>query len=308
MRAGSAASGAGEPLTQHGPEAGQGAADQGGAVGLLCGAGLLPVRVAQSLARRGRRVVAVCIEGEADQAIASVCAEVHWTGLAKLGRWIRLFREARVEAVLMCGGIRKRCMFASRSAMMPDWRTLKLWYERLKSREDHAILGAVVEEFEKEGIRVGSVPQHCPELMAPPGCLTRKQPTARQWRDIRFAWPIAKQVAALQIGQCVVVKDLAVVAVEGIDGTDAALERGGSLAGSGAVAVKVSKEGHDERFDIPCVGPDTADVLRRSGVSALALEAGRTVLLDREEVKRKADAARVCIIAVTAEGVREADP
>jgi len=278
-----------------------------GTVGLLCGSGLLPLRVAETLARKGSRVVAVGIEGEADPAIGSVADEMHWTGIAKLGHWIQLFKAAGAEVILMCGAIRKRRMFGGKAAMLPDWRSVKLWYGKLASKADHSILGAVAHEFEEEGIRVARIPECCPELLAEPGCLTRRRPTRRQWGDIRFGWPIAKQVAALQIGQCIVVKDRAVVAVEAIDGTDVALQRGGSLAGGDAVAVKVVKEGHDERFDIPCIGPDTADTMGRCGVGVLALEARRTILLDRDEVKKRADAAGVCIVALTAADVASTD-
>ncbi len=273
------------------------------AVGLLCGSGLLPVRVAQALAADGVRVVAIGIKGEADPEIAGFADEVHWTGVAKLGAWIRLLKGSKVDAVLMCGGIRKRRMFDGQGSLLPDWRSFQLFYRELRTREDHTILEAVAAEFEKEGLPVGSVPEYCPGLMAPRGCITRRHPAADQWGDIRFAWPIAKQVAALQIGQCIVVRDRTVVAVEGIDGTDAVLERGGALAGGGAVAVKVAKDGHDVRFDVPCIGPDTVDTLGRAAVAVLAIEAGRTIVLDRDVVEAKADEARVCIVGVSAEDV-----
>ncbi|MHC4480536.1 MAG: LpxI family protein [Planctomycetota bacterium] len=286
---------------------GQSGTAEAARVGLLCGGGLLPVRVAEALAAGGARVVAVAIKGEADPLIEEHAHQVHWTGLAKLGRWIALFKSAGVEELLMCGSIRKQRMFGSKLALLPDWRTLRFWYGRLRSREDHTILGALADEFDKEGIRVGSVPEYCPELLIRPGCLTALQPTRLQWRDIEFAWPIAKQVAALQIGQCIVVKDRAVIAVEGIDGTDAALRRGGRLAGGGAVAVKVPKEGHDERFDIPCIGPDTVDMLHSSAVAVLAVEARRTIALDQEEVRRRAAPADVCIVALGADQVGSGD-
>ncbi len=274
------------------------------AVGLLCGSGLLPLRVAQALADDGVRVVAIGIEGEADPDVARFADEIHWTGVAKLGAWIRLFKASRVDAVVMCGAIRKRRMFGGQASLLPDWRSFRLFYRQLRTREDHTILEAVAAEFEKEGLPVGSVPEYCPRLLAPRGCITGCRPDADQWRDIRFAWPVAKQVAALQIGQCIVVKDGTVVAVEGIDGTDAVLQRGGALS-SGAVAVKVAKEGHDVRFDIPCIGPDTADTLGRAGVAVMAIEAGRSIVLDRDEVRSRADEAGVCIVGVSAEDLED---
>jgi DUF1009 family protein len=203
--------------------------------------------------------------------------------------------------MLMCGSVQKGRMFGSKLAMLPDLRSLRVWFRRTASKQDHSILGAVADEFEKEGIHVGSVPEYCPELLADAGSFGSREPTDRQWQDVRFAWPIVKRVAALQIGQCVVVKEQAVVAVEAIDGTDAALRRGGSLAGGGAVAVKVPKGGHDVRFDVPCIGPDTVETLREADIAVLAVEARRTIALDPERIAERADAARVCVLAVDAE-------
>jgi DUF1009 family protein len=272
-------------------------------VGLLCGGGTLPLHVAESLKGRGVRVIAIGIKGEADQAIESVADRVEWTGIAKLGRWISVFKKGGVDAVLMLGSIRKNQMFGSKQRFLPDWRTIKLWYRQTSSKQDHTLLEAVANEFQAEGMPVRTVRDFCPDLMMPTGPLTDREPTETQWRDIMFAWPIVKQIAAMQIGQCIVVREQAVVAVEGIDGTDAALERGGVLAGGEAVAVKVPREGHDERFDIPCIGPDTADILVRSGVAVMAVEAGRTILLDAVETRQRADAGGVCIVAISPEQI-----
>jgi hypothetical protein len=277
--------------------------EAGQTVGLLCGGGELPWRAADALHRRGCRVVAVGIKGEADPAIEGHADEVHWTSIAKLGGWIRVFRAAHVDALLMVGSIRKRRMFDSKLAMLPDWRTVKFYYGQLVTRQDHTILGAMADEFEKEGIPVRSIVDYCPDMLVQPGCLTRAEPDKRQWADIRFGWPLAKQVAALQIGQTIVVKHLAVVAVEAMEGTDKALQRGGELAKGGAVAVKVAKQGHDVRFDIPCIGPQTVATLAAAGISVLAIEAGCTILLDPAQVRAAADKAGVCIVAVTDQDV-----
>ncbi len=268
-------------------------------VGLLCGAGALPLHAAETLRERGSRVVAVGIKGEADAAIEQFADETHWTGIAKLGRWLKIFGNASADVVLMLGAIEKSRMFGDKKLLLPDWQTIKLWYGGLKGKQDHSILGAVADRFEEAGLPVGSVVDYCPELLVPPGCLTGNEPDESQWRDIRFAWPIAKQIAALQIGQCIVVKEEAVVAVEGIEGTDAALRRGGRLAGEDAVAVKLAKEGHDERFDIPCIGPQTVDTLDEAGIAVLAVEADKTIGLDLEEVRDKGDRCGVSIVAVS---------
>jgi hypothetical protein len=272
-------------------------------VGLICGSGLLPVRVSQVLGRHGARVVAVCIKGEADERVEQVTDQAVWTGIARLGKWVKVFRKENVEVVLLAGGITKEAMFASRTSLMPDWRSAKLILKQVSNRADHTILGALADEFEKEGMRVGSVLDYCPELLVQRGCLTRREPDADQWEDIRYAWPMIKKIAEMQIGQTIVVRDQAVVAVESIDGTDATLRRGGELARGNAVAVKVAKEGHDPRFDIPTLGPDTVVAMEESGVEVLAVEAGGALMLDLAEVKRLADEAGVCVIAVTEEDI-----
>ncbi len=276
------------------------------AVGVLCGGGDLPLRVLDAVRERGQRVRAVAIEGDADPRIEDHADDVHWTGLAKLGKWIRLFGEAGVQDVLMVGSIAKPRMFDRGFGLVPDLRSMKLFYS-VRTREDHTILGALAEEFEREGFKVRSVIDFCPELLVEPGPLTDRTPSDAQWADIRFAWPLAKRIAAMQIGQCVVVKDLAVTAVEAIEGTDAALRRGGELAGENAVAVKVAKEGHDVRFDIPCIGPATVESLSHARFAVLAVEARRTIVLHPEQVTRMANEAGVCVVAVTPQGIAGAE-
>jgi len=269
-------------------------------VGLLAGSGLFPICFAKAARRHGVYVVAVAIKGEASPELAEHVDEIHWTGLARLGTWIRLFKRAGVQHAVMCGAIEKARMYPNPAALLPDVRSARLWFEKLRSRQDHSVLGAVAEELEREGIKVESSVLYCPELLAPRGSLGGRPLSEREWEDVRFGWPIAKQIAALQVGQTIVVKDRAVVAVEGMDGTDATLRRGGGIARGGAVAIKLAREGHDQRFDIPCVGPATVDVLREAGVCALAIEAGRTIALEREQMAERARKAKVAIVALEA--------
>ena len=271
-------------------------------IGLLAGNGLLPLCFARAARKEGMRVVAAAIEGEASTDLEREVDEIHWTGLAKLGAWIKIFKTARVDRIVMCGGIRKVKIFdpVRTGPLLPDLRSAMFWFRTLKSHADHTALGALADEFEAEGIRVESYVQYCPELLVSEGCLTQREPTRREWDDIRFGWPLAKQIAALQIGQTIVVKDRAVIAVEGIDGTDATLRRGGKLGKGGVVALKVAKEGHDERFDLPCVGPDTVDTMQQARVSVLAIEAGKTLVLERGQLSEKANQAGVTVIAVGA--------
>lgn len=275
------------------------------AIGMVAGSGLLPVCFARGASRRGIRVVAAAIKGEASPELAQEVDEIHWTGLARLGKWIKIFKNAGITRAVMCGGINKTRAFDGNRglSLLPDFRSAKLWYRQLKSHEDHTILEAVAEEFESEGIAIERSILYCPELLAGEGCLTAREPNEREWEDIRFGWPIIRQIAGLQVGQSIVVKNKSVLAVEGIDGTDATLKRGGRLGSGDAVAIKLAKDGHDERFDMPCVGPSTIETMSEAGVATLAVDAEKTLVLEREQTIRKADSADICVI-----GIRPDDP
>jgi DUF1009 family protein len=260
-------------------------------IGLIAGNGMFPFYFARGAHAQGVRVVAVGLLGEAAPELEAEVEEFTWAGIGQLGKWIKTFKLAGVTRVAMCGGVTKGRMYdkLARLAALPDWRSIRLWYSKVRSRSDHTVLEAVAQELAEEGIELVSSVLYCPEILAREACYTRRRPDERETRDIEFAWPIAKQVAALQIGQTLVVKDGTVTAVEGVDGTDETLRRGGRLARGGAVAVKVAKPGHDERFDIPTIGSETAEVLKEAGVRVLAVEAGKTLVMDEEDLVRKAD-------------------
>jgi len=266
-------------------------------IGLLAGSGLFPVCFARGARANGIKVIAVAIKGETNSSLEKHVDQIHWTGIGKLGKWIRLLKKAGVKEAVMCGGVNKTKMYPNVLQNLPDSRALRLWFSS-KRRGDHDLLGRLAEEFEKEGITIRSSVLYCPELIAQEGVLTSIEPTESQWDDIRFAQPLIKKIAAMQIGQTIAVKDGAVIAVEGIDGTDATLRRAGRIAGGGVVAVKMAKKGHDPRFDIPCVGPDTVEVLAEAELGALAIEAGKTLLLDAENTVRKADKAGIPLVGI----------
>lgn len=272
-------------------------------VGLLAGSGLFPVNFARGAHRHGYKVVAIALKGETSPELEDYVDEIHWTGLARLGKWIRIFKDAGIQRAVMCGGVTKAKIYENPLRLMPDFRSAKFIYSRRGAWEDHALLADLAEVFEEEGISVESSVLFCPELLVSEGVLTSREPTEREWSDIRFAWPRIKTIAGMQIGQTIVVKDGAVVAVEGMDGTDATLRRAGEIAGEGSVAVKLAKEGHDPRFDIPCVGPDTVDVLKDAGLGALAVEAEKTLILERDRTVERAEEADVAIVAVSSESL-----
>lgn len=276
-------------------------------MGLLAGNGRFPIEFARAASRHGVSVVAIGLKKETSPELENYVDEIHWTGLAKLGKWIKIFKNAGVEHAVMCGGVEKSKMYPDITRYLPDLRSMKVWYENARSRADHTLLEAVVREFKQEGIAIESSVLYCPDLLAEEGTLTKLEPSDEQWEDIRFGWSLAKQIARMQIGQTIVVKDKAVIAVEGMDGTDATIKRGGRIAGEGTVVIKVAKENHDPRFDIPCIGPETVDVLSEAGAAVLAVAAGNTIVLNDDATTARAEKAGVVITAVSPEQIGDGD-
>lgn len=251
-------------------------------LGLIAGSRRLPFVFAAEARRTGRKVVAVAFEGETDPALVQEVDHVTWVKVGQLGRMIGALKEAGVAECVMLGQIAPSNLFNLR----PDLRAMGLLL-RLKEKNAHTIFGAIADELEKDGVRLIDPLGWLGPWMPAEGYGVGRVPDARELSDIRHGFRIAREVARLEIGQSVVVKDGTTLAVEGFEGTDACLERGGKLAGSsgGAVAVKLAKVGHDVRFDLPCIGPRTLEVCARAGVRVLAFEAGRTILLDRPEAE-----------------------
>lgn len=251
-------------------------------LGLIAGSRRLPFVFAAEARRRGRRVAAVGFEGETDAALAAEVDRIGWVKVGQLGRMIDVLRESGVRECVMLGQLAPSNLFNIR----PDLRGVRLLLG-VKERNAHTLFAAVADELGKDGIRLVDPLPYLGPWMPGPGLISGPQPSASQWDDVAFGFRIAREVARLEIGQSVVVKEGTVLAVEGFEGTDACLERGGGLAGKsmGAVAVKLAKRGHDVRFDLPCVGPRTVETCARAGIRVLAFEAGWTVLLDRPEAE-----------------------
>ena len=233
-------------------------------------------------------------EGETDPALAQWVDAVFWIKVGQLGKLISIFKEQGVHDVLMAGGIKKTRLF---DGAMPDLRGLAL-LARMAYKKDDALLRAVAEELESEGITVRESTLYLDTLLALPGVLTKRKPTRDESKDISFGWQMAKEIGRLDIGQTVVVKDQAILAVEAIEGTDEAIKRGGRLCGEGAVVVKVCKPQQDPRFDLPAIGVGTVQTMSAVKATCLAVEAGKTIILDRENVVREADRAGIAIVAV----------
>ena len=262
-------------------------------IGLIAGGGQFPLLVADAARKQGTRVVAVAHHGETDAALADKVDEIVWIKLGQLGQLIKTFKKFGVGKALMAGSIAKKKMFE----MRPDLKGLAIM-SKLAIFHDDDILRSVTAEFAREGVEIVSSTLFLPELLAPEGCLTRRQPTKNEWTDIHFGWKIAKELGRLDIGQSVVVRKKTVLALEAIDGTDATILRGGELAKEKAVVVKVSKPKQDLRFDVPCVGMETIRVMSRIKGAVLAVEAGRTLMFDKLEMIKAADREKIAIVAI----------
>lgn len=261
-------------------------------VGLIAGSGQFPLLFAHAAGQQGLRVVAVGFEGETDPMLSKYVEEYHVLKLGQLGKLIKVFQSREIRHAVMAGAINKTRIY---TRIRPDWRALK-FLNRLRNRKDDSILRSLAEELESEGIRIEASTLLIPSLLAPEGVLTRRKPNRREKLDIEFGWHIAKQIGYLDIGQCLVLKNQAVLAIEGIDGTDATIMRGGTLCREGAVVVKTSKPVQDLRFDVPAVGLTTIETMKRVKARVLAVEAGRTLMFDRERMIDGADAAGITVV------------
>jgi UDP-2,3-diacylglucosamine hydrolase len=254
----------------------------GESIGLIAGSRNLPLLFAREARGAGLRVVAAAFTGETDPAIETLVDETVWLRVGQLGGLIDSFTRRGVRRCAMLGQIAPRNLFDVR----PDFRALGVLL-RLKRKNAHTIFGAIADELARDGVELIDPRPWLGPWMPAAGRRAGKAPPSGCDDDLAHGLQIAKEVSRLEIGQTVVVKGGTVLAVEGFEGTDACLERGGKLAGKdgGAVAVKVAKEGHDMRFDIPCIGPRTVEICADNGVRVLGVEGGRAIWLDREELE-----------------------
>ncbi len=264
-------------------------------VGLIAGGGQFPLLFAEAARSRGRRVVAIGHLSESLPELEDAVDALCWVKLGQLGKIISFFQKQGVKETVFAGAITKTRIFRD---VLPDLKGLSLW-NKIDVHQDDAILRAVAEVLENEGIRVVASTCYLEHLLFPRGVITRKKPTAEQVEDIRFGWQMAREIGRLDIGQCVIVRDRSVVAVEAIEGTDAAIRRGGELAESGAVVVKIKKPNQDFRFDLPATGIQTVETLAGVRGSVLAVEAGQSLIFDKDEMIRAADKAGIVIIGIS---------
>ncbi len=263
-------------------------------LGLIAGNGRFPVLALQAARKAGLEVVAIGIKEEASPEIEPLAARCHWISLGQLSKLIDLCHKEGISHIMMCGQVKHAKIFSS---IVPDWRLVKL-LASIETKNTEGLIGAVAKVLADEGIELADSTLLLKDLLAPEGILTRRKPDADEQRDLDYGRRIASALSAIDIGQSVAVADRACVAVEAMEGTDAMLRRAASLvAGKPLRLVKGSRRRKHLLFDVPVVGPQTIAVMMETGTTALAIDAGRTLLIDREDLVAKANAANIAMLA-----------
>jgi DUF1009 family protein len=264
-------------------------------MGIIAGNRSLPLLFAKHARAMGiNRLVAIAFDGETDPALASLVDDIVWLKVGQLNKMIDAFHDRNVTQTVMLGQISPKSIFDVR----PDLRAMALLL-KLKVKNAHTVFGSLADELDKEGVHLIDPRPWLKPIMPGPGFVLGPKLSEEQKDDVSFGFRLAKEVSRLEIGQSVVVKKGVVLAVEGFEGTDACLRRGGELASKDgdAVAVKVAKEKHDVRFDIPCIGAKTLETCREARISVLAFEQGMTLLLDREQVEQIAKKSKISVVS-----------
>jgi DUF1009 family protein len=261
---------------------------------IWAGEGSLPYQTAVNALAEGRRVLVVAFPGCSDlKLLASSGAIVRSVGLARMGANFRLLKKEGVNELVMIGKFHKKVLFGG--GFDPEGLRLLL---KLANLRDMTLFNLLASELKRRGIRVLSQARYIPELLAPAGVLTRRKPGPKELADIRYGFGVARQLADLDVGQTVVVRRGSVIAIEALEGTDATIQRVIPSVGRSCVVVKAGRKRQDERFDIPGVGLQTLERMNRSGIRTLAVEAGKCLLADRDELIRRADRSGMCIIGI----------
>jgi UDP-2,3-diacylglucosamine hydrolase len=273
-------------------------------LGLIAGNGRFPFLVLDAARAQGFEVVVAAIKEETFPEIDSCgAASVHWLSLGELSKLIEVFKREGVTRAVMAGQVKHKQIFSS---IRPDWRLAKLLLN-LRTRNTDALLGAVAKVLGDEGILFENSTSLLEPLLAKPGVLTRRSPTQQEQKNVEYGRAVARQLAQFDIGQTVVVAEAACVAVEAMEGTDATIERAGQIMGSleanastlsrALTVIKAAKPNQDMRFDVPVIGVKTIEVMRKAGATCLAVDAGKCLLLDGDEIVKAADAAGIVMVA-----------
>jgi DUF1009 family protein len=270
----------------------------GSRYGLIAGNGKFPLLVLEAARSQGIEMVVAAIREEASLELEAHAARIHWLGLGELSRLIQVFKQEGVSRVVMAGQVRHTQIFSS---IRPDWKLLQVLLS-LREKNTDALIGGVAKVLLEEGILLEDSTLFLQPLLAPEGVLTRRAPTVEERENLEYGRRVARDLARWDIGQSVVIADGACVAVEAMEGTDAVIRRAAALVnGKPLCVVKVAKPNQDMRFDVPVTGVPTINVMQECGATVLSVDAGRTLLFDREEMIRRADAANIAVVGVPLE-------
>lgn len=272
-------------------------------VGLIAGGGGLPKLIAKNLRAAGHPVHGLGLMGQYDPDLPNLCSSFREAGVLKVGQWGKVLSRQGVHHAIMVGKVDKARLMHDPLRMLknvPDWRTILIWYKILrKDRRSHALLGAVAGELERWGVALLDSTAPIPDEMSHLGVMTRTKPTTEQAADIEWAWPKMTTLLRLDIGQSIAVRELDIIAVEAVEGTDRMIERAGRLCRTrGWTLIKAARLGHDKRADVPTVGVNTIRTLHAAGAGCLALTAGEVIMLDKDEMIRLADKLGVAIVGI----------
>jgi len=273
-------------------------------LGLAAGGGQFPFLVARGAKKAGLKVVCLGFRGLAEKELTSEVDRFVWVDFLRIGQWIRVLKGERVDKVIIGGVVRKADMYNPLTWLryIPDGKMVRIWYQRSKDHRTDSLLLALADILAEEGITMVNSVQFCKDDLAGAGPMGSKNPSQRHRKDIAFGWKIAKAMGGLDVGQSVCVRDLEVIAVEAIEGTDQTICRAGQLCRVGGfTVVKVAKPNQDMRFDVPTIGPDTLKVMHQAGASVLAVEAGKTIVINRKRVRELAEKYGIVVVGISDE-------
>jgi len=268
---------------------------------VIAGAGKFPVMVIEGAKQHGLRVVVLGLKEIADASLADIADEFYWVAPLRLNEWLKRLHQVGAKHAVMAGYVQKKNMFRRFGILsfLPDRLFLKLWFKDIPDKRNDTVLTAVANLLSQHGVDLQDVTRYCPSVLAPSGVLGAETINANLRRDIQFAWGIAKEMGRLDIGQSIAVKNGEIIAVEAIEGTDMMIERAGELCKNGGwTLIKVAKPNQDMRFDVPTIGINTIENLHRHGAGALVVEAGKTVIVDMQDVINLANQYRIVFAAI----------
>jgi DUF1009 family protein len=267
---------------------------------LIAGEGMFPLLVARGARAAGRKVVCAALAGCAWPELRDECDRFRWVGVLRLGQWARVLRAGGCSEAIIVGRVAKSQMYSRWRYFqyIPDWKTIRVWFTDLRhDKRAGAVLSMIARELAAEGITLIDSTKYTPDQLAIAGVMSRRRPTEKQWADIRFGWELCQTISRLDIGQAIAVLDKDIIAVEALEGTNAMIDRAGSLCKSGGwTLIKVANREQDMRMDVPTIGTTTIEKLASARAACLVVEPGKTIILERQKVLELADRYKIAVV------------